>query len=354
MSDNLYGALGANEPGFGDQMDPLGTANQHAFGQPAQSAEPAAAFGAAPANATIGAASPVKIGKVKTKKPLSTGKKVLYGAGGILFVFFALILVLDPGPQTINASPTPPATPPAAAEQMGAPGASGDTATLMGGSQAPAPVATAADTLPAAGQAPATAQAPASPPAAAAAPAQPAPSPTPAPAAVAAAATAARPVEPKPVVAPPEKLVMVKEKAPAVTAAPEELASRIATLEKRLARYEREVARERVQAAQTRVAPAQRVAAPAPTPAAISAATYRPVSASSAVDMRRPAMLANENVRVIGVSTRHGVTTALVEFGGVKHRVAAGEAIPGLGTVGSVAVDAGGNPVVEVNGVRYQ
>lgn len=359
MSDNLYGALGASEPGFGDQMDPLGTANQHAFGQPAPSTEPAAGFGAAPASATIGATPAVKIGKVKTKKPLSTGKKVLYGAGGILFVFFALIVVLDPGPQKINASPTPPANPPAAAEQMGAPGSSGDTATLMGGSPAPAPAAAIADTQPPVGQAPgaapATTQAPASAPAAAAVPSQTAPSPAPAPAAVAAAAPAAQTVEPKPVVAPPAKLVMVKEKAPAIKASPEELAYRLATLEKRLARYEREVARERVQAAQTRVAPAQaRVAPPAPAPAANSAATYRPVSASSAVETRRPAVLSNDSVRVIGVSTRHGITTALVEFGGVKHRVAAGEAIPGLGMVGSVAVDAAGNPVVEVNGVRYQ
>ena len=150
---------------------------------------------------------------------------------------------------------------------------------------------------------------------------------------------------------------MTKEKAPAVTASPDELASRVATLEKRLARYEREEARQRAQAAkataQTRVAATQtRVAAPAP--AAMPTATYRPVSAPLPVEIRRPAILLNDSVRVIGVSTRHGVTTALVDFGGVKHRVAAGEAIPGLGTVGSVAVDAAGNPVVEVNGVRYQ
>jgi len=394
MSDNLYGDLPATQPGLNDQMDPLGTANQHVFGQPAPSAEPTLGFGAAPANATIGAApaASIKIGKVKTKKPLSTGKKVMYGAGGILFAFFALILALDPGPQKINASPTPPATPPVAAEQMGAPGASGDTATLMGGSPAPAPVDAAAGTQSAAVEAPAaapaTAQAPASAPAAAA-PVQPAPSPAPAPApaavavstpapapaavaastpapapaAVAAAAPAlapaAQPVVPKPAAAPPEKLVMVKEKAPAVTPSPDELASRVATLEKRLARYEREEARQRaaaaVAAAEARVAATKtRVAAPAPVPAAMPTATYRPVSASSAVEMRRPAMLSNDSVRVIGVSTRHGVTTALVDFGGVKHRVAAGEAIPGLGTVGSVAVDAGGNPVVEVNGVRYQ
>ena len=364
MSDNFYGALDATQPGLNDQMDPLGTANQHAFGQPMPSAEPAAGFGAAPANATTGAApaAPVKIGKVKTKKPLSTGKKVMYGAGGILFAFFALIIVLDPGPQKINASPTPPATAPAAAEQMGAPGASGDTATLMGDSAAPAPVDATAGTQPAAVEtpaaaAPATAQAPASAPAAAA------PAPAPAPAAVAAAAPApapaVQPVEPKPVATPPEKLVMAKEKAPAVTASPGELASRVATLERRLARYEREEARQRaraaIAAAEARVAATKtRDAAPAPAPAAIPAATYRPVSASSAVEMRPPAVLLNDSVRVIGVSTRHGVTTALVDFGGVKHRVAAGQAIPGLGTVASVAVDAAGNPVVEINGVRYQ
>lgn len=139
---------------------------------------------------------------------------------------------------------------------------------------------------------------------------------------------------------------MAKEKAPAVPASPEELAARVATLEKRLARYERSEARERAQAA--RAAAQVRVAALVPAP------SYRPVPAPAVVEMRKPAVLANDNVHVVGVSTRHGVTTALVDFGGAKHRVAAGEAIPGLGTVSSVAVDAAGNPVVEVNGVRYQ
>lgn len=355
MSNHFYGAEGETQPSLNDQMDPLGTANQNAFGQAAPSAEPTAGFGAAPANPTIGAApaASVKIGKVKTKKPLSTGKKVMYGAGGILFAFFGLIIVLDPGPQKINASPTPPAAPPAAAEQMGAPGASGDTATLMGGSPAPAPVDATAGTQPAVAEAP-DAAAPAT--------AEAAPAAAPAPAPVAAPVPAPAPVQPveqKLVAAPPTKLVMVKEKAPAVTASPDELASRVATLEKRLARYEREEARQRAQAAkaaaQSRVAATQtRLAALAPAPAAMPTTTYRPASASSSVEIRRPAMLSNDSVRVIGVSTRHGVTTALVDFGGVKHRVAAGEAIPGLGTVGSVAVDAAGNPVVEVNGVRYQ
>lgn len=372
MSDNFYGALDATQTGLNDQMDPLGTANQHAFGQPAPSAETAAGFGAAPANATIGAApaAPVKIGKVKTKKPLSTGKKVMYGAGGILFAFLGLIIVLDPGAQKINASPTPPATAPAAAEQMGAPGASGDAATLMNDSAALAPVDATAGTQPAAVEAPAaaapaTAQTPASAPAAASAQANSASSPALAPAiaAVAAAAPApapaVQPVAPNPVATPPKKLVIAKEKAPEVTASPGDMASRVATLERRLAQYEREEARQRARtvrvAAEARVAATKtRVAAPAPAPAAIPTATYRSVSDSSAVEMRRPAMLSNDSVRVIGVSTRHGVTTALVDFGGVKHRAAAGEAIPGLGTVGSVAVDAAGNPVVEVNGVRYQ
>jgi len=148
---------------------------------------------------------------------------------------------------------------------------------------------------------------------------------------------------------------MVKEKTPAVVPSPDELASRVATLEKRLARYEREEARQRAQVAkaatQTRTAARVQAPAPAPMPVPTATATYRPVSVSPA---GKPAVLSGDGVRVIGVSTRHGVTTALVDFGGVKHRVAAGEAIPGLGTVGTVAVDAAGNPVVEVNGVRYQ
>ena len=384
MSDNFYGGAAATEPGLSAQMDPLGTANQNAFGQAAPSAEPAVGFGAAPGNPSIGAApaASVKIGKTttKTKKPLSTGKKVLYGACAILFTFFGLIIVLDPGPQTINPSPTPPVAAPVAAEQMGAPGASGGAATVMGGAPAAADGAQGAQAAfveTPATPAPATAQAA---PDAAPAPAQPAQAPAaaaaataapaaavaaqPAPVAVAAAPAPASPATPptaaKPTSAlaekPAEKLVMVNEKAPAAAASPDELASRVATLEKRLARYEREEARQRAQAAKAaaQIRTVTRAPAPAPASAPVATATYRPVAAAPVAEMRKPAMLSNDSVRVIGVSTRHGVTTALVDFGGVKQRVAAGETIPGLGTVGSVAVDAAGNPVVEVNGVRYQ
>jgi len=376
MSENLYGAAGATEPDFGAQMDPLGTANSPGFGQAVPGAEPAAGFGAAPASANIEAppAASVKIGKTITKKKLSIRKKIAFGAGGFLAAFLGLVIVLTPEPRKIVATPAPPATRPAAAEQMGAPGASAGAATVMGGAPTPAPESAAGaqaafvETPPAA--APAAAQAtpgvaPAHPSAAspalaasAQAPAGPTVPPATsatAPAPTGAAAQIAVPHSaPAPAVAPAEKLVMIKDKAPAAAVSPSELASRVAMLEKRLARYEREEARQRAQAAKSAEQNRTAVRVALPAPATIAAAPYRSVAAAPAVEMRKPAMLSTDTVRVIGVSTRHGVTTALVDFGGVKQRVAAGDAIAGLGVVGSIAVDAAGTPVVEVNGVRYQ
>jgi type IV pilus biogenesis protein PilP len=124
---------------------------------------------------------------------------------------------------------------------------------------------------------------------------------------------------------------------------PEQLASRVAVLERRLARYERAEAHDRARSVKEAVARTKPAASekiqPVPQPIA---------------EVKKPVALANDTVRVVGVSTHHGVTTALVDFGGVKSRVAAGDPIPGLGTVQSVAVDAAGNPIVEINGVRYQ
>lgn len=375
MSENLYGAAGATEPDFGAQMDPLGTANPQGFGQAVPGAEAAAGFGAAPANANIGAppAASVKIGKTITKKKLSTRKKIAFGAGGFLAAFLALVIVLTPEPRKIVATPAPPATRPAAAEQMGAPGASAGAATVMGGAPTPAPESSGAqaafvETPPAAppaaaqatsGVAPAHPSA-ASPALAASAQAPAGPTVPPATSATAPATTgaAAQIAVPHPAsapaVAPAEKLVMIKDKAPAAAVSPSELASRVAMLEKRLARYEREEARQRAQAAKTAEQNRTAVRVALPAPATIAAAPNRPVPAAPPVEMRKSAMLSTDTVRVIGVSTRHGVTTALVDFGGVKQRVAAGDAIAGLGVVGSIAVDAAGTPVVEVNGVRYQ
>lgn len=386
MAENdLYATTGAVGPGYGDQMDPLGTAGQNAFDQ----ASPA--FGAAPVEPVLGdapAAASVKIGKTaKPKKKLSTGRKIAYGVGGLVAAFFALVIVLDPSPEQGTASPRPPAGALVVAEQASPPAAVEPT-TVMGGSptvdlldippgaqpaamQAPPPApaaATAATAVPpvaasaqASAPAPALiAPAPAPVPATAAAPAT-APAllvPVPAPAPAAASVTAATAATPaaqltptKPAAAlvattpaPAEKLVMIKDKAPVAPASREELAARVATLEKRLARYERSEARERAQAA--RAAAQVRVAAPAP--------SWKRAPAPVVSEARKLAVLPSDNVRVVGVSTRHGITTALVDFGGAKHRVAAGESIPGLGTVGSVATDAAGNPVVEVNGVRYQ
>ena len=95
-----------------------------------------------------------------------------------------------------------------------------------------------------------------------------------------------------------------------------------------------------------------RYTAPAikPVPAQTDKATALAQAASEA---KKPA-LATDGVRIIGSSTRHGVTSALVDVGGMKYRVSPGEAVPGLGTVQTVAVDAAGATVVEINGTRYQ
>ena len=364
MSENdLYATTGAVGSGYGDQMDPLGTADQNASGQ----ASPAAGIGAAPSAPALGAApaaASVKIGKTAApKKKLSVGKKIAYGVGGLVAGFLGLVVVLDQGPQQGNASPKPPSGAPLLAEQA-APAVVEPT-TVMGGSPAVDPLDLPPGAQPAATEAPApaTTVAPAPAPAPIAAP-TPAPAhtaaPTPVPAPTAAAVMTVPAATPhaqqapaKPVVvpvaatpAPSEKLVTTKDKVVAAPVSPEELAARVATLEKRLARYERSEARERAQAAQE--ATHVRMAATAPAP------IWKRAPAPVVVETRKPAAPSNDTVRVVGVSTRHGVTSALVDFGGAKHRVTAGDSIPGLGAVSSVAVDAAGNPVVEVNGVRYQ
>jgi len=352
------------EPGFGDQMDPLGTAKP---------AEAAAERPAAPASVTIG--------KTKVKKKMSTGKKIAIGGGGFLAAFLALVIVLDSAQPKISASPKPHAPIPAPSnpgQMMGAEAAG--SATVMGGAPAPAAqevadqsktaVLGAAQASQSAAATAATAAAPAAAAAQASAPAPAAAAPAPAgaaaapaaaqaaaaaPAATAAApapATPATPVAGAPASAPvAESSASSKShgkahsaaKADVQSATPEQLASRVAVLERRLARYERAEAHERARSVKEAVARTK----PAATEKVLPVA--QPI-----VEAKKTVALANDTVRVVGVSTHHGVTTALVDFGGVKSRVAAGDPIPGLGTVQSVAVDAAGNPVVEINGVRYQ
>lgn len=340
MSDNLFYSEAPSN--LGDQMDPLGTANQNAFGG---AQEPPAA-------------ASVKIGKTKPKQKLSTGKKVLYGAGAFVAGMLGLVILADATAPQGTASPKPPAAVAGAAPQGQMMGAdAGGPATVMGGAAAPGPAeATAqpapADPMAAAAAAAAAAGAPdpskaavlASAPATALAPA---PAPAPAPAAAAPAPA------PAPVAAPtnaPEQVVLAKAKSQPTPVSPAELASRVTMLERRLARYERAEAQERARLAKQAALPSR--------PAAVKATPVSSeklvVNAQPVVEPKKPAVLANDTVRVIGVSTRHGLTSALVDFGGVKHRVSPGESIPGLGAVQTIAVDAAGNPVVEVNGVRYQ
>lgn len=331
MPNDFYSPTGGSEPSLHDQMDPLGTAGQNTFtaDQPAPAAS-------------------VKIGKTQEKKKMSVGKKIGYGVGGLVAGFLGLVIVLDPGTPQGNPSPKPPGAAPD--QMMAADAAAG--ATVMGSAPAPVDAAAAAP----AQEAPVPAQPEQSnvavlAPAASAQAAAPAPAPAvqsvqaPAPASAPAAAPAPA----------GEQVVLAKSPAkpqPAVKteATPAELASRVAMLERRLARYERSEAQQRARAAKDA---APRPAVPAATPS-LTSSEKLVMTPQAAGELRKPAVLSNDTVRVIGVSSRHGVTSALVDFGGAKHRVSPGESIPGLGAVQTVAVDAAGNPVVEINGMRYQ
>lgn len=354
MSEHgLYGSNDGIEPHFDDQMDPLGTASDSSFGH--EDAVPPAS---------------VKIGKTKAKKKLSRGKKIGYGVGAVILVFLGLVVILDPSkPPHTNASPKPPggvAIAPASApgQMMGAdaPGAG----TVMGGGPAPASSAPGSVAAPdqskvavLANNQALSAQPPA--PAAAAAPAvaptpPPAPAPTTAPTPVSAPAPAPQSVQTP---APDHQTVAAAKAQPkakqaskieASSASPAELASRVAMLERRLARYERAEAQDRARVAKNA---ATRYSTPATRSMQASSeklvTTLQPI-----VETKKMPVLANDTVRVIGVSSRHGVTSALVDFSGAKYRIAPGESVPGLGVVQTIAVDAAGNPVVEINGVRYQ
>lgn len=359
---------GPVEPGFGDQMDPLGTA--------ATASTAGAASFAQPETAPAGA---VSIGKAKVKKKLSTGKKIAYGAGGSFALFALLLIVLPSGQPKVNASPKPhvaTAAPAAAApgQMLGAEAAGAQT--VMGGAPTPAPAdpaavapapatsapsqSQAAAVAPAGAQpassqaspAAALAQAPIAAPAVTTAAAAPAlapvaaPAVTPAAAAPVSSAAAVNPAQPTTSGNPRDKgHSTVKAETP--SASPEQLASRVALLERRLARYERAEAQDRARSAKE--------AARASLSQSWRAASEKVILvAQPAIESKKPAVLPSATLRVVGVSTRHGVTSALVDFAGVKSRVSQGDSIPGLGTVQSIAVDAAGIPVVEVNGVRYQ
>ena len=133
MSDNSFYTHGESvEPGFGDEMDPLETAAQQPF-----------------AEDEVGSTQSVKIGKAKTKKTMSKGRKIAYGAGGVVFAILGLGIVLDPGKPKVNASPRPPAHASAAAassQMMGGDAGAPSQATVMGGSPAPVNPAAAAPT----------------------------------------------------------------------------------------------------------------------------------------------------------------------------------------------------------------
>lgn len=382
MSMNFYGSDGAAQgadlasqadpmsPGAGDNV--IGAA----FGQFEQNAA-AAQIGGNP-SASVGAGR-----TVSTKPRLSTGKKVGIAAG-VIVAFAAVAVVMTP---TAPTTPTVPfgqaqsaAVTPAAPGMLGGAPAP-DGATLMGSAPqaagaAPAPGQAAdgsdliVETPPPAGAEIAAAQSAAPGATAVLLPAPSASTPKPVPSAStpkqvvppaplvvdspATKAAVAAPTVIKPTAVPALVVVPARE---VRSADPTDLAARIAVLERRLAKYEsRGVAPRRVRETETvviRELPREDKSATLARAITYVAASNPPVAPMQPTPVRSASSVGGD-VRVLGMSTRHGVATALVEFGGSKHRVAVGDRIAGLGPVSSVALDAAGNPVIEINGVRYE
>lgn len=326
-------AVAERASGFSNQLDPLNTAGQQdPFGAGAahvgQQAAPRAAA------KSLGGAKPAK-------KKLSLGKKVAYGVGGVIGVLAVAVILIDStGPQQhVNPHPVPPAgRPPAPAQPGLVAGASADpSTTLMSGGPAN-PSAAAAEAgngqiqpAPAAASATASSVAPS-----AAAPAASKPEPA---AAKGAVVSAPAPAHKEPAAPAPSSAVA----APA-SDTEKVLAARLARLERRLAQVEH------VQA-HPRIVKVDRT--PVVRPQSAVAVVQPAVAVSAAPAPSKQRVLTNDEVRVIGVFTRQGVREALLEFGGVKHRVAVGEQVTGLGPVSSIAVDASGAPVVQINGFTY-
>lgn len=136
----------------------------------------------------------------------------------------------------------------------------------------------------------------------------------------------------------------------------EELVARLDALEKKLARFEHERSVTSHVAMKTPVHPVSRkvkaLDSAGASPESSIRMTVQPLAAAGSSKNAR--VQDSDNMKVIGVATREGVVTALVEFGGIKRRVAVGEMVPGVGPVSNIGIDAGGNPTIEINGVRYQ
>lgn len=320
-----------SDAGFGnDQLDPLGTADS---------------FPGIDSTPSVKAKG--KGAKKAEKKPGGISKKMKWWGIGIGAVVVALVVFDQTAAPTVEINPVPPS--PAADQGMLGGQAPDDATTLMSGGPQPTEPVQAADPTTGPAVAAASAQQPQ-----AAAPAQQPAMESAAPAAVTQAPPPPAPVPAQaPAQAPADPTAQLSPSAAATSA----LESRVAELERRLARYETRkpapVTR-KVVAARKPVRNSTTPRTPAVKPGVVPASTRPLVVDAPEAPAPKPRVLVDDSVRVIGVTTRQGVKYALLEFGGVKHRVSEGEPVPGLGPVRSIAVDASGSGVVEINGVTYR
>lgn len=183
-----------------------------------------------------------------------------------------------------------------------------------------------------------------------------------------AAQLAAAPVEMKQVTLKPSAAEVSEANKPAngATAEPAK-APNDAALMKRLAALEKELAdlRSRDQGANSNVERRVSRAAASAEPRATRAAQLKNADKSDLLAKadepkstlrevsRTGSKAGSESVRILGVTMRPVGSMALIEFAGVKQRYAEGDSVPGLGTVGAVALQ-DGQPTVTINGVVYR
>lgn len=182
---------------------------------------------------------------------------------------------------------------------------------------------------------------------------------------IAAAPTPAPTLAPVAAIEPAPRVVVEKviEKDPA-------LLKKIAVLEARIADLEKEEAKDDTKPAPTKprevVAKNKPAVASYQAKASVPKKSTKPQRRASSEDdtdgmtlapkavaaTKAPAVSDGDAVRVIGLTKRSTGTIALIEFGGIKHRVAQGDSVPGLGKV-SLINQAGGAPSVQINGITY-
>lgn len=309
----------------------------------------------------------------KAKQPMSSKKKIAFVIGGLVAAAGVLTILgsgQPPAPKMGHPPPVPAVDPGASAAgatagMVSAP-PTGDSSTVMGSSEVQPTGAPQTPAMPTQATGPAQAmQAPGPAQGAVQAAVQPTPSNSaPAPVSKSQAGTAisagsgqganaagweqSKPASDKGTVVVPSSADNAK------------LAERVAELERKLAKLEH--------TNENRAAPSQRASTNDMAPSShrskvqrlARAATSAPTTPvlRSAPTIGGPAQAPQapslDNVHVIGITTRQGVTSALLSMGSTNKRVSEGQHVPGLGTVSKIGTDAAGNAYAEINGVTYQ